>query len=61
MNPTFKLDDPVKTKLDGDGVITYCHVHNYSHRHYCYRVKLDKPDRYGNVEIDKFPCDLEHK
>ena len=58
MNPTFNQDDRVKTE-HGDGVIVLCHIHDYSHRHYCYRVKLDKPDKYGNVEIDKYPGDLE--
>lgn len=60
MNPTFKKGDRVKTKDDGDGVIIGIYVHKVSHRQYAYKVKLEQPDKHGNIEIDTFPCDLEH-
>lgn len=61
MNQTFKKGDLVKTNLDGDGVIDDIHIGKESHRVYAYKVKLDKPDKHGNIFVDKFPCNLKHK
>jgi len=61
MNPSFKKGDKVKTKHDGDGVIVGIYVHKDSHREYAYKVKLEQPDKYGNIEIDAFSCDLDYE
>lgn len=60
MNQTFKKGDLVKTK-HGNGAVINIYVHKDSHRQYAYKVKLEQPDEHGNIEIDAFPCDLEHK
>lgn len=61
MNPTFKKGDLVKTKHDGNGVVVDIYIDKVSRRQYAYKVRLEQPDKHGNIEVDKFPCDLKYR